>query len=144
MVAVVRLVHVKQETSHWDLVEAQAGVLRVHGERDQTVGLGHLAAALTWDLETWSVVRHEYGSLHVLSCRHVGLELELEERGAEAILDLVRLVMQCIDHEKHFNEAHDAHALTTSRRVELLAEVEPTTVWVTDERLQYASVLTEI
>ena len=52
--------------------------------------------------------------------------------------------MQCIDHEEHFNEAHDAHALTTSRSVELFAEIEPATVWVTDEGLQYASVLTEI
>ena len=144
MIAVVGLVHVKQETSHWDLIDAQFGVLRVHGERDQTVGLGHLAAALTRDLETWSVVCHEYRSLHVLSCRHVSLELELEERGTEAIRDLVRLVMQCIDHEKHLNEAHDAHTLTTSRRVELLSEIKAATIWVPDKRLQEASVLAEV
>ena len=136
MFAVVRLVHVKQETSHWDLIEAQAGILRVHGERDQTVGLGHLASALTWDLETWSVVRHEYGALHVLSCRQVGLELELKERGTEAILDLIWLVMECIDHEKHFNEAHDAHTLATSSCVELLSEIKAATIWVPNKRLQ--------
>ena len=69
MVAVVGLVHVEQEASHGDLVDSQVRVFCVHGQGDESVSLGHLSASLSRDLEAWSVVSGEDGSLDILCNR---------------------------------------------------------------------------
>ena len=52
--------------------------------------------------------------------------------------------MKHINHEKHFHEAHNAHALGASRRIELLSKVKSGSVAMTDISLQNIGILFEI
>ena len=54
------------------------------------------------------------------------------------------LIMKHINHEKHLHEAHNAHALGASRRIELLSKVKSGSVSMTDISLQSISILFEI
>ena len=52
--------------------------------------------------------------------------------------------MKHINHEKHLHEAHNAHALGASRRIELLSKVKSGSVAVANISLQSISILFEI
>lgn len=52
--------------------------------------------------------------------------------------------MKHINHEEHFHEAHYAHALRASSRIELLSKVKPRSVAMTDISLQSIGILLEI
>ena len=52
--------------------------------------------------------------------------------------------MKHINHEKHLHEAHNAHALGASRRIELLSKVKSGSVAVANISLQSIGILFEI
>lgn len=54
------------------------------------------------------------------------------------------LIMKHINHEEHFHEAHHAHALGASRRIQLLSKVKSGSVFMTDISLQSVGILFEI
>ncbi len=67
MALVARFMHIKKETHHRDLIDSEFGVLGVHRKGYECIGLRHLTATLTWDLETGSVVSHKDRSLDEFS-----------------------------------------------------------------------------
>ena len=54
------------------------------------------------------------------------------------------LIMKHINHEEHFHEAHHAHALRASWRIQLLSKVKSGSVFMTDISLQNVGILFEI
>lgn len=52
--------------------------------------------------------------------------------------------MECVDHKEHFDEAHHTHTLRASSRVQLFAEVQATTLWMTNIWLEHAGVLSKV
>lgn len=141
--AIVWLLHIDQETSHWNLIDSQLGVLSVHRQRDQSVGLGHLAATFTWNHEARSILCHPDWSLHILDMSQVLLELQAVEERAHSVGDTFRLIMKRVQHEQHLDEAHDAHTLRTPSRVQLLTEVKTTAVLMTDVRSKEIGIFVE-
>jgi len=141
---VAGLMHVNEQTDHWNLIQPELGILSVHGQGDEGVCLGHLAPSLAWNQETWSVVCHPDGSLNELSHGQVCLQLQFEQSRTHSILDPVRLVMQSVQHVQHFDEAHDTHALRTPSCVEFLSEVQSTTIGMTQVWSQKVCVFIEL